>query len=81
MSGIQYCELHNGNGTDCVSDGHGRHGNNERCVIAANKGLYLTATYFEVENYFDRLTINGTRYTGYNAPINVPMSAGMTMTW
>ena len=25
-------------------------------------GLYLTATYFEVENYFDRLTINGTRY-------------------
>ena len=75
-SGTQYCEILNG--TNCVTDGMGRHGHNERCTMRANKPLYATATQFYVENYWDHITINSTRYYGYRSP-RVPMGSGDTM--
>ena len=81
LSGTQYCHV-SSDGT-CVTDGIGRHGNNERCTIRANSAFYATATEFFVEYYFDRITIytNGTatRYTGSGrGPVNVAMVGGST---
>ena len=66
---------------DCVSDGAGLHQNNERCTVRANYGLYATAISFQVERYWDYLTIGGTRYSGQQGPINVPMAAAETFSW
>ena len=38
LSGTQYCHV-SSDGT-CVTDGIGRHGNNERCTIRANSAFY-----------------------------------------
>ena len=34
----------------CVTDGIGIHGNNERCTIAATETIFVTAVYFNVES-------------------------------
>ena len=80
LSGSQYCHYES-NGT-CVTDGIGFHGNAERCTIAARNTMYVTATYFQTETYYDYITIGSQRWSGANGgPSNVEMNAGDRMTW
>ena len=90
LSGGEYCELTSSNVSDgwgahanneCVSDGWGAHANNEACVVRANVGLYVTATEFATETYFDFIELNGERFSGTNGPINVWLSAGSSWRW
>ena len=49
----------------CVTDGPGAHGNNERCTIQIRRNGVLTVpndANFSLENNFDYLLYNGTRY-------------------
>ena len=78
-SGSSYCQLTNGD--QCFTDGAGSHGNNERCTVRALQPLFATSTTFHTENYFDYLTIHGTRYMGTNGPLNVQMAVGDTASW
>ena len=78
-TGSAYCTLQTGGA--CVTDGFGNHGNNERCTFTALQNLYLTATEFATENYFDYVMINGTRYSGTIGPSNVYLTAGSTFRW
>ena len=80
-SGSTYCQVTNG-GT-CVTDGVGAHGNSERCTVTAAADLYATATYFNTEMIFDYMTFppSTRRYSGSNAPTNVRMMAGNTLSW
>ena len=79
VSGGQWCSI-TSNG-QCVTDGTGSHGNNERCTIRAQQSLYATATYFDTESYYDYITIGGGRWSGSTGPANIAMWAGATMTW
>ena len=76
-SGSSYCQLTNGD--QCFTDGAGSHGNNERCTVRALQPLFATSTTFHTENYFDYLTIHGTRYMGTNGPLNVQMAVGYSL--
>ena len=62
-----------------VTDGSGNHGNNERCTFTARYAMTVSASSFNTENYFDRITIGSTRYSGSNGPSGVSMTAGSTM--
>ena len=66
---------------NCLSDGRGAYGANERCTIRANLDLYVSTTYYSVEYCCDYLTINGQIYRSRNAPFNVRMRRGDTMQW
>ena len=79
VSGSDSCYVSN-SGT-CVTDGVGTHANEESCQVIANRQLYATATLFDVETYFDYITLGGIRYSGNTGPQNVMMAAGDTMTW
>ena len=68
-------------GYSCVTDGIGSHGNSEACLVQATQALYLTATYFNTENYWDYIQIGTTRYSGTNGPANVMMAAGDQFSW
>ena len=48
----------------CFTDGSGSHGNNEACTIRVNHDVVLSVSEFDVETYFDYVTINGVRYSG-----------------
>ena len=79
IGGSAYCHVVS-QGT-CVTDGTGSHGNHESCEIRSTRALYATATAFSTESYFDYVTIGGTRYSGTNGPVNVPMAAGAALSW
>ena len=78
-SGSQWCSI-TSNG-ECVTDGAGNYGDNERCTIRAEQSLYATATYFDTESCCDYMMIAGTRWSGSTRPVNIAMAAGATMTW
>ena len=79
QSGSAYCQL-TSNGA-CVSDGSSNYGNNERCTIRAGTSLSVTATYFDTESGFDRISIGSTQWSGSSGPLSVLMNAGSVMTW
>jgi len=80
VSGGRFCQLTNA-GT-CVTDGAGNHGNNERCVIRVEQALYASTTQYEVETFYDYLSIGSMQYTGSaNGPSNVAMLAGQIVSW
>ena len=57
-------------------------GNDESCVITANRNLYAHTSEYTVEYCCDYLTIGSTQYRGSdNGPFNVFMSAGTTALW
>ena len=66
----------------CVTDGFGDYGNNERCTWMATVDIYVTATEYVVENFFDYLAIGHEEYhiTGHG-PEHVLVRAGQTMSW
>ena len=75
--GSQWCSI-TSNG-ECVTDGTGNYGNNERCTIRAEQSLYATATYLtRVAATTFRLPAGGGEVTG---PVGIAMAAGATMTW
>ena len=80
LSGEQYCSLTN-NGT-CVWDGAGHYGNAERCTVQANRELFVTATEYTIESYWDYITIGATQYRGSNnGPNGLYMLSGATFSW
>lgn len=40
------------------------YGFDERCTLTVPEGTVVTVTSFETEDFYDRLTINGERYSG-----------------
>ena len=84
VSGGQYCELiTRATGENCVHDGNGNTGNNEACVVEALRSFYAHATLYDVETYYDYITLNGTAFRGGQAspPVNVLMNRGDTLQW
>ena len=80
VDGGNFCQLSAGD--TCVSDGQGRYGNNERCTVRALSQVYVTATYYQVEQCCDYLSIGTVQYRGTgNGPSNVLMMAMDTMRW
>ena len=66
---------------DCVTDGIGNHGNQERCTMSARSEMYVTATYFNIESNYDVITIGSQQWSGNGGPFNVHMEAGDVMSW
>ena len=72
----------------CFTDGPGNYGRYERCSVVALQNVMVTASEYSV-TVGDYLTIYpvGGPSTGYryqasaNAPNNVPLPAGSTITW
>ena len=79
VAGAEHCQITN-LGT-CVTDGVGNHANLEDCTIRTTQSLYATSTYFNVETFFDYVTIGGTQYSGSSGPMNVMMTSGATLRW
>jgi len=71
--------------SNCFTDGIGAHGNNERCSMRAVIDLTVSATQYDVEQFFDYVSIyiggRVTRYSGGIPPMNIFMPAGSTVTW
>ena len=82
-TGIEYCQLITSpTGESCFHDGVGAYGGNEHCVIQAVRGLYATATMYDIDSGRDYVSINGNAFTLRNTgPFNVWMNAGETMQW
>ena len=78
-SGYSHC--HTTNQGQCVTDGAGNHGNDEQCTVRANQQVYVAATYFATESFFDYIIIGTTRYSGSQGPYGVQMSPGQTFAW
>ena len=78
-SGSAYCSV-SADGL-CVTDGDGNYGASEACTVRAAQALYVTATEFNTENYWDSLTIAGAAYSGTNSPFSVPMALSDTLVW
>ena len=69
-------------GSQCVGDGAGNHGSNERCTILVLRDSLLTAAHYEVEECCDYLTIAATVYRGSSArPDGVAVAAGESVQW
>ena len=68
---------------NCISDGSGsgEYSNSESCTIHVTSALVATASFFDTESYYDKITIGGTEYSGNEGPVNVYIAAGQTMTW
>ena len=79
-SGAQYCQLSNGGA--CVTDGAGDYGNNEQCTMRAEVPMVLSTNLFDTEAGYDKLTIAGVQYSGYQQlPDGLQMEIGDVMTW
>jgi hypothetical protein len=78
-SGAEYCEATNGGA--CVTDGAGNYGDGEGCTIEANVDVVVTATEFDTESGYDRVTINGVVYDGTSGPSGEHVTAGVSFTW
>lgn len=66
----------------CFTDGAGSHANSERCTIAVNQDVVLTATQFSTERYYDYLTVGSTRFSGSGAGLTGTfVTAGTTISW
>ena len=67
-----------------MTDGEGRYGNNEYCVMTTLQPLIATATEFDLEARYDFLTIDGTRYHGNGAhtfPQELSLGQGAQLVW
>ena len=64
-----------------MSDGEGDYGPSENCKVQALRPLVATATEFETESGYDKLTVAGTEYHGYDAPQGLPVDAGAELVW
>ena len=81
LSGGNFASFNAVGNAQCITDGFGRYGNNERCVIAANRDMYASALNYTVESCCDYITIGNTQYRGLNRPFNVFMRRGSTLSW
>ena len=83
VMGIEYCQLTTSpSGQNCIHDGQGAYGGNERCVVQAVRGLYASATMYDIDSGRDYVSINGAAYSlRHQGPFNVWMNAGETMQW
>ena len=81
-SGLQFCQLTiSPAGESCVHDGLGIYGGNEQCVVQAARGLYVTASLYDIHRGA-YVSINGVSYTTrHNGPNRVWMTAGQTLQW
>ena len=77
-SGDTYCSI---DSSGCVTDGRGIYDNDEACTVKANQDITVSATFFELEQGWDTITIGTNEYSGDTGPSNVAMAAGSTMTW
>ena len=80
-SGSQYCQI----STDglCVTDGAGRYGSRESCLIRAEVSMTLSISEFELESSascsYDYLRVGATKYCGLTGPDGIVLDAGDTM--
>lgn len=79
ISGGSRCQTTNGG--QCVTDGSGNYGNRERCTMRVGYATTLYTTQFSTENYFDYITIGGTRYMGTSGFSGVSVASGETFRW
>jgi len=80
VTGSDYCQLDSV--AACVTDGTGDHSNNEACTFEILRVGYVSATYFDVETYWDYITMpDGTRFSGSAGPVNVLMTPGQQISW
>ena len=80
VSGESHCQLNQpGN---CVSDGDGAYGNNERCVVEVlAHGRLSTTGLFVTEATNDSLANEGLRYSGRTGFADVAVPENATLTW
>lgn len=64
-----------------MTDGGGDYGNNENCVVEALQDVTLSVGSFNTESYFDRITVNGQRFSGAAGPNGEAMADGETLEW
>jgi hypothetical protein len=91
VSGSQWCEL--AGGGECVTDGAGPYGNDERCTVRALVDMLVVAESFHVEafspgwcfyphsGYCDFVQVNNEVFAGTAFGTNVSMAAGDTLHW
>jgi hypothetical protein len=90
VSGSQFCQLTRGG--ECVTDGAGSYGNNERCTVRALVDMLVISASFDVEamdpqwcttysGYCDFVQIRSERFAGTSFGSNVSMAAGDTLHW
>ena len=84
-SGSQYCQA---TAINCVTDGAGNYGNDERCTFEIAQAGFLTATEFDTESGGDTFIINSTStsayrtlYSGKDGPSNVAVTAETVVAW
>ena len=84
-NGQAYCQMTSGN---CVTDGAGNYGNDERCTIKVLADGMLTAAEFDVQRCgagtrcnCDRVVIGGAYFCGTTGPSNVRVAANDTFQW
>ena len=70
------------NGSCATSPGFpSNYGSDERCSITVEAAGYLTATTFDTENDYDKLTVDGTDYSGSTGPFNQAVPSGAAVAW
>ena len=57
------------------------YGDNEECSITVEAAGYMTATTFVTESLWDKLTVDGTDYSGSTGPFNQLVPSGAAVEW
>ena len=89
VSGSNFCEritMASGPfvGAECLTDGSGNYGANERCKAIVMSSVLVTVPEYFVEECAsgcDYLTLDGIRYQHNDAPVDVPLDAGAVIEW
>ena len=79
LEGSRVCSI--ADGGRCVTDGFGKYGNSERCVVKALRPLVLTTVQYEVETGFDFISVGGTAFKGESGPQGVKVETGAELVW
>ena len=57
------------------------YGLSEACTIRVLRSTTLQVNAFETEHNYDKLTMGGTDFSGFDGPSGVFVAAGTTITW
>ena len=82
ISGSKYCQLVDDG--RCVTDGAGKYGPNEDCVVKAVRPLILSTTQYAVEEGSDHIKVGGKTFRGTGldrAPQKWEMEKGEELKW
>ena len=80
LSGAGSCEVQGAN-SECFTDGAGAYGHDEKCEARVNLELEVSSVDYNVEYYFDYITLKGVTYRTGVGPEGVLADAGDTIQW